>query len=107
MVVAVCKPNNRLSCHSLAKSWWIDQLIEGLITAVLGILLYLFVTDFPDRNSFLTKEETEFVLKRVEDDRIDSLPDGITFVKVLKHLGDWTIWAYGTSEAWPRKYYWR
>jgi hypothetical protein len=71
------------------------QLIEGLVTAVLGVFIYLFVSDFPDKNSFLTKEETEFVLKRVEEDRGDSLPDSITGPKILMHLGDWTIWAYG------------
>jgi hypothetical protein len=38
------------------------------------------------------------VLKRVEDDRGDSIPDKITFKKVFMHLSDWKIWAYGRLE---------
>lgn len=34
------------------------------------------------------------MLDRVERDRGDSIPDEITFQKVLTHLSDWTLWAY-------------
>lgn len=71
------------------------QIIEGAITIALGIALLYALPDFPDKNTFLTAEQTAFVLKRVEDDRGDSIPDKITFKKILTHLGDWTIWAYG------------
>jgi hypothetical protein len=43
----------------------------------------------------LTKEQTEFVIKRINDDRGDALPDEINLSKVLHHMKDWTIWAYG------------
>ncbi|KAF4563236.1 hypothetical protein EYR36_003675 [Pleurotus pulmonarius] len=71
------------------------QIIEGAITIALGLILFYALPDFPDKNTFLTPEQTAFVLKRVEDDRGDSVPDKITFKKILTHLGDWTIWAYG------------
>jgi hypothetical protein len=35
------------------------------------------------------------VLKRIEEDRGDSVPDPLTFRKIVRHLGDWTSWAYG------------
>jgi prolipoprotein diacylglyceryltransferase len=35
------------------------------------------------------------VLRRIEQDRGDSLPDTFTAKKVLHHLGDWKIWVYG------------
>lgn len=35
------------------------------------------------------------VLKRIDDDRCDALPDPVTFEKVIAHLSDWTLWAYG------------
>ncbi|TFK73949.1 MFS general substrate transporter [Pluteus cervinus] len=69
-------------------------IIEGLLTMVLGALFYLFVADFPDRNRFLTEEQTQLVLARVEADRGDSIPDPLTLSKILEHLRDWTIWAY-------------
>lgn len=35
------------------------QIIEGIITIVLGILTWLFVADFPDKNTFLTDDQTK------------------------------------------------
>ncbi|KAF8891797.1 major facilitator superfamily domain-containing protein [Infundibulicybe gibba] len=70
-------------------------IIEGAITVFLGCLCFFFVPDFPDKNTFLTAEQTAMVLKRIEDDRGDSVPDKVTFRKVLTHLSDWTLWAYG------------
>lgn len=61
----------------------------------LGIVAYFFIPDFPDRNRFLSPEQTALVLKRVEEDRGDSIPDELTFKKIMSHLGDWTLWAYG------------
>ncbi|KAF5373816.1 hypothetical protein D9758_000970 [Tetrapyrgos nigripes] len=69
-------------------------LIEGLLTIILGIIAYFYIVDFPDRNTFLTPEQTKFVLTRVQQDRGDALADTITAQKVFKHLGDWLIWAY-------------
>jgi hypothetical protein len=61
----------------------------------LGILAFFFVTDFPDKNMFLTQAQTELVLKRVEQDRGDSIPDKLTIGKIVDHLLDWKLWAYG------------
>lgn len=77
------------------RGWRWIFIIEGAITLFLGVLTWFFVPDFPDRNKFLTPEQTALVLKRVEDDRGDSIPDTLTFRKVVTHLGDWTLWCYG------------
>ncbi|KAK7472458.1 hypothetical protein VKT23_000573 [Stygiomarasmius scandens] len=74
-------------------------LIEGAITMFLGIIGYFIMPDFPDKNTFLTPAQTALVLKRVEMDRHDSVPDQITFGKVMHHLQDWTLWAYGVMFA--------
>ncbi|GLB37556.1 putative high-affinity nicotinic acid transporter [Lyophyllum shimeji] len=74
--------------------WQWIFIIEGIITIVLGILTYVFVADFPDKNRFLTEEQTKLVLHRVEKDRGDSLPDKMTWRKLCLHLSDWTMWAY-------------
>jgi MFS family permease len=70
-------------------------IIEGIMTIVMGFMAYLYIPDFPDKNNFLTPQQTAFVLERIERDRGDSVPDEITREKVKKHLGDWTSWAYG------------
>ncbi|KAF9529668.1 major facilitator superfamily domain-containing protein [Crepidotus variabilis] len=69
--------------------------MEGIITLFLGIMAFLFIPEFPDQNNFLTPEQTALILKRIDDDRGDALPDPLTTQKVLHHLKDWTIWAYG------------
>ncbi|KAF5354929.1 hypothetical protein D9756_005403 [Leucocoprinus leucothites] len=69
-------------------------IIEGLITIALGILTFLFVPDFPDKNRFLSEAQTKMILDRVERDRGDAVPDAITLQKILSHLSDWTLWAY-------------
>ncbi|KAK7455123.1 hypothetical protein VKT23_004704 [Stygiomarasmius scandens] len=69
-------------------------LVEGIITVILGVITYLYIPDFPDRNTFLTPEQTRLVLDRVQKDRGDSVADTITTRKVFSHLGDWLIWAY-------------
>jgi hypothetical protein len=71
------------------------QIIEGLITMFLGAVMWFLIPDFPDRNEFLTPKQTALVLKRIEDDRGDSIPDPITVQKVKQHLSDWTIWSGG------------
>jgi hypothetical protein len=73
------------------------QIIEGAITIFLGLITYIFVVDFPDKNRFLNPAETKYILKRIEEDRGDSLPDKLTFRKFLTHCSDWTMWAYGTG----------
>lgn len=73
----------------------ISQIIEGAVTLFLGILAWLFIPDFPDRNTFLTPQETAIILKRIEEDRGDSIPDALTCQKVFTHLCDWTLWASG------------
>ncbi|KAL0956452.1 hypothetical protein HGRIS_002600 [Hohenbuehelia grisea] len=77
------------------QGWQWIFIIEGIITIALGIIGWFFIVDFPDKNRFLTKEQTELILARVEADRGDSVPDEVTFRKVVKHLCDWTIWANG------------
>ncbi|EAU83773.2 hypothetical protein CC1G_07508 [Coprinopsis cinerea okayama7 len=77
------------------EGWRWIFIVEGIITILLGFVGFIFLPNFPEENKFLTKEQTEFVIKRINEDRGDALPDKITFAKVMKHLQDWTLWAYG------------
>lgn len=81
------------------RGWRWIFIIEGAITLFLGIVSWLFIPEFPDNNSFLTQKQTALVLRRIEEDRGDSIPDPLTLRKVVRHLGDWTSWAYGVMFA--------
>ena len=78
------------------RGWRWIFLIEGLLTIVLGVVTWFYIPDFPDKNTFLTKEETKLVLDRIEADRQDSLPDPMTGRKILKHMADPFLWSCGT-----------
>ncbi|KAL9712047.1 hypothetical protein Ac2012v2_005123 [Leucoagaricus gongylophorus] len=70
-------------------------IVEGAITIVFGVVSWFFIPDFPDQNTFLTSEETELVLERVERDRGDAVPDELTSRKIILHLCDWRMWVFG------------
>ena len=71
------------------------QIIEGLLTLAAGVITWFFIPDFPDQNNFLTATQTALVLKRIDEDRGDAIPDELTAQKVRKHLLDWRLWAFG------------
>jgi len=56
---------------------------------------WFFIPSFPYENNFLSPEQTALVLRRIDEDRGDALPDSVTFAKIKAHLRDWTIWAFG------------
>ncbi|SJL14804.1 related to putative tartrate transporter [Armillaria ostoyae] len=68
-------------------------IVEGAATMIFGIASWIFIPDFPDRNTFLTAEQTALVLRRIEEDRGDALPDSLRG-KVLLHLSDWKLWIF-------------
>ena len=71
------------------------QIVEGVITIAFGIIGWFCLPGFPDQNTFLSPEQTSFVLQLVEKDRGDSVPDVLTKEKLVQHLLDWKLWAFG------------
>lgn len=76
---------------------------EGTITIALGLLGFVLIVDFPHRatrpnpitkKSFLTAQEAELVLERIDRDRADAVVDEFTFWKVVHVLKDWHIWEF-------------
>ncbi|KAL1678216.1 major facilitator superfamily domain-containing protein [Schizophyllum commune] len=90
---------NMLNGKGGLHGWQWIFVVEGAATVLLGGLAFCLLPEFPDRNTFLTPEETAYVLKRIEDDRGDAMPDELTLHTVLRHLSDWTLWAYGVMFA--------
>ncbi|KAF5312730.1 hypothetical protein D9619_003612 [Psilocybe cf. subviscida] len=74
--------------------WQWIFLLEGLFTIVLGVAVWFWVTDFPERAKFITEEERKVILTRVEADRGDSVADQLTAKKVLKHLQDPVLYCF-------------
>ncbi|KAK4046707.1 hypothetical protein OIV83_005910 [Microbotryomycetes sp. JL201] len=80
--------------HGIAAWRWVFILF-GAITMGLGLIAYFLIVDFPDKNNFLTPEETKFVIDRINIDRGDAEPDALTPSKFFKHCGDFKLWVFG------------
>ncbi|KAF8590053.1 MFS general substrate transporter [Ramaria rubella] len=75
---------------------WI-LIVEGIITCGLSIIGYFIIVDFPDKNTFLTKEETALVKSRVERDRADTNHDPLTFAKCIDYACDLKLWGFALA----------
>ncbi|KAL8936100.1 MAG: hypothetical protein Q9216_005110 [Gyalolechia sp. 2 TL-2023] len=76
-------------------------IIEGCITCLVAFLGYAFLISFPDNEKsrsirFLSSEERQLIIARVNQDRGDANLEKFTFKKWLGGASDWKIWAYGT-----------
>lgn len=59
--------------------------IYGIMTIVIGFVGLAFVVDFPHKAKFLSEEERNIVLTRIERDRADSKPDALDLKKIIKY----------------------
>ncbi|TDL25014.1 MFS general substrate transporter [Rickenella mellea] len=69
-------------------------IVEGLITIVLAVAGYILICDFPDKNKFLTPEQTALIKERVQRDRGDAVHDPLTWAKAGKYALDLKLWAF-------------
>ncbi|RPB00793.1 MFS general substrate transporter [Choiromyces venosus 120613-1] len=89
------------------EGWRWILIVEGLLTAAVAICAFFVVLDTPDRVKFLTKDEKEFLLRRLEVDQFGEEEDELTEAeKALIHtelpksqifksvFTDWHIYAH-------------
>ncbi|KAK0531216.1 hypothetical protein OC834_003027 [Tilletia horrida] len=69
-------------------------IIEGVVTCAIGFLAWALIVDFPHKAEFLKPEEKEMVLARIDAERADANPDGLTWAKLGKYSLDWKLWLY-------------
>ena len=66
----------------------------------MALLGYVFLVSFPDKQEsltirFLSAEERQLIVARVNHDRGDADLESFTLKKWLGGASDWKIWAYG------------
>ncbi|KAI9373442.1 major facilitator superfamily domain-containing protein [Aspergillus egyptiacus] len=82
--------------HGLS-GWRYIFIVEGAITVGVCMLGWFIIIDFPTKaESFLSPEEKQFVIDRINNDRGDAEEDKLTGKKLLHHLKDWKLyfWAW-------------
>lgn len=74
--------------------WQWIFIFYGAITGVAALGAFVWVQDFPDKNDFLTPEQTKFILTRIDRDRADAEYDHWTMAKFWSYCLDWRLWSY-------------
>lgn len=74
--------------------------MEGVITCAVAIFSYAFLVRFPDEErqkpsfKFLSTDELEFLIKRVNHDRGDVELEEFTWKRFLKPATEWYIYTF-------------
>ncbi|KAJ3543629.1 hypothetical protein NM208_g3472 [Fusarium decemcellulare] len=68
-------------------------ILEGLLTVVIALYAYYGLHDYPETASFLSPDEREEVVRRLQDDS-SVLSNELRAKFVKDALGDWKIWIH-------------
>ena len=81
--------------YTTYNGWRWIYIIEGVITAVLGIIAYFYLVDFPQsrKTRFLSETEKAFVNERLSWDRGVNEAHKVTWQSIREDLKDWKVWA--------------
>lgn len=68
--------------------------MESIITVVVSFIGFFLIVPFPEKANFLTREEKELLLVRLEEDGGSVRNDDISFRRILPMITDWKIWIW-------------
>ncbi|KAF1940239.1 MFS general substrate transporter [Clathrospora elynae] len=82
------------------KGWQWMFVVQGSITAFIGILTYWWMVDFPEHAHesffFLSPHESAIAAKRIEKDRGDVTPEDFAWAKIFVHARDLKVYGFCT-----------
>jgi MFS family permease len=89
---------NQLNGKGRLKGWQWMFIVQGSITAFIGILTYFWMVDFPEDSHrsfhFLSKSESQIVSARIQKDRGDVVSESFAWSKVFVHAKDIKIYGF-------------
>ncbi|KAI1469280.1 putative MFS transporter [Daldinia caldariorum] len=89
---------NQLDGKGGIAGWRYMFLVQGLISIVIGFVTYFWMVDFPEEAHrsfwFLTPEEQELAVARINADRKDVEPDTFSWGKVFVHARDPKVYGF-------------
>ncbi|KAM0543265.1 hypothetical protein ACHAPJ_012411 [Fusarium lateritium] len=78
------------------EGWRWIFIMEGIVTALLGFVGYVFIVDFPENarqtKRFLTAEEVDIMVSRIDADRGDAHATEFSLRPYLENALDWKAW---------------
>ncbi|KAL9584587.1 MAG: hypothetical protein Q9212_002021 [Teloschistes hypoglaucus] len=73
-------------------------IMEGLLTVVVAVIAFMAMVDFPDQADrswrFLSIDERDFIIRRINRDRGDATPEPFSFSLFLKPALDVKLWIF-------------
>ena len=68
------------------------------VACLIGVTTYWWIVDFPEKAHlsfhFLSKDEAERAVARIQLDRGDVQPRQFGWSEVLRHFGDWKVYGF-------------
>jgi hypothetical protein len=95
-------PKTPISFGPGLSGWRWIFILQGVLTVVIGMIGWYFIVDFPElaampsklQKKFLTQEEVDFVVARIEKDRHDVIAEEFNLAKYLKGALDLKVWGF-------------
>lgn len=76
-------------------------IMEGILTCLISLVAYYTIVDFPERAyrktwgmGFLTREEADFMVARIQHDRHDAIPEKFNLKAYLSNALDLKVWGF-------------
>ncbi|CAI6332109.1 unnamed protein product [Periconia digitata] len=89
---------NQLDGNMSLKGWQWMFIVQGAITAFLGVLTYWWMVDFPEHAHksfmFLDEEEAQIIASKINKDRGDVQAEPFAWAKVLVHAKDPKVYGF-------------
>ncbi|KAI2623944.1 putative MFS transporter [Hypomontagnella submonticulosa] len=89
---------NQLNGKGGIAGWRYMFLVQGIISMIIGLMTFFWIVDFPEEAHrsffFLTAEEQELAVARINADRKDVQPDPFSWGKVFVHAKDPKVYGF-------------
>lgn len=70
-------------------------ILEGILTAVVAVSCYFFISNYPDTAGFLTERERKVIHTRLKNDGDATDKEAFDWSEVRRAVGDVKVWMYG------------
>lgn len=95
-------PKTPISFGPGLSGWRWIFILQGVITVAIGLIGWYFIVDFPElaaksskmQRKFLTQDEADFVVARIEKDRHDVIAEEFNMKKYLSGALDLKVWGF-------------
>ena len=74
--------------------WQWIFILEGLLTVLIGVAAYFFISNYPESSTFLSEGEKTVLAKRLALDNDATPHEGFTWANVTLALKDPKVWLY-------------